>query len=132
MLPITLIMIKCPGCGGVQFWRSRRRGLGENILARVGYWPYRCLECSERFRLRMRNHVPQTATPKPETKAEMKPDDVGPEVASHRHPHQPVAKVVIQADSHEQLDQVLLALQRAVARYDTSSNRTHADYAKRR
>jgi hypothetical protein len=74
----------------------------------------------------MRNYNPQTASAKPEKK----PDEAAPEMASHRHPNQPTAKVVIQADSHEQLDQVLLALQRAVARYETSSNKTHANHAK--
>jgi hypothetical protein len=76
----------------------------------------------------MRNYVPQPGKAKPE----QQPDAPGPEMAAHRHPQQPMAKVVIQAESHEQLDQVLLALQRAVARYETSSTRTHADYAKPR
>lgn len=38
----------------------------------------------------------------------------------------PHAKIVVQADSHEQLNHILLALNRAVNSYQNSSQRTYS------
>jgi hypothetical protein len=53
-------------------------------------------------------------------------------MACRKHPERPLAKVVIEADSHEQLDQILLALGRAVHQSNHSSRATDAEFAKRR
>ena len=119
-------MFQCPKCSGTQLQRSRRRGVGDNVFASAGYWPYRCQQCSARFRLPARDYSGAGRKREPEKLASAAP----PEIESYRHPDRPIAKVVIQADSHEQLDRVLLALERAVAQQDESSRTAEPEFVK--
>jgi hypothetical protein len=38
-------------------------------------------------------------------------------MAFRKHPEKPIAKIVVEADNHAQLDRILLALNRAVSSY---------------
>jgi DNA-directed RNA polymerase subunit RPC12/RpoP len=40
---------ECPECGSDVFRRSRRKTLIGYVLSFVYVWPYRCLECGNRF-----------------------------------------------------------------------------------
>jgi hypothetical protein len=44
-----------------------------------------------------------------------------PDVAFRTHDQKPVAQVVVRADSHEQLDQILITLGNALASYNKST-----------
>lgn len=100
--------------------------MADRLFACAGYWPYRCRECGARFRLPLRDYRP------PVTRRESpKTDAAGPDMACRKHPERPLAKVVIEADSHEQLDQILLALGQVVSQSNRSSRATDAEFAKR-
>ena len=98
--------------------------MGDNIFASAGYWPYRCQHCSARFRLPAREYNSADRNRKQEKLV----GSAGPEMESYRHPDRPIAKIMIQADSHEQLDRVLLALERAVAQQDKSSRTAEPEF----
>ena len=40
-------------------------------------------------------------------------------MAFRKHPEKPIAKIVVEADNHDQLNHILLALNRAVSSYQT-------------
>ena len=45
-------------------------------------------------------------------------------MAFRKHPEKPIAKIVVEADDHDQLNRILLALNRAVSSYQTQSSET--------
>jgi hypothetical protein len=53
----------CPGCGSASTRRSRRQGVADKLCALWGQYPYRCRECSLRFRLE--SHSARVAPDKP-------------------------------------------------------------------
>ncbi len=90
-----------------------------------GRWPYRCEHCHLRFWAKGRfaprsqgqsqtgrvGHTSTNTTQK------------GPEMAFRTHNQKPQAKIVVQAESHEQLNHILLALDRAVQTYQQTSKK---------
>jgi transposase-like protein len=40
---------RCPGCFGYGTHRSHRRGTVENLASLIGFYPFRCDDCSKRF-----------------------------------------------------------------------------------
>jgi hypothetical protein len=69
----------------------------DKLLSWVGRWPYECRTCNRRF-----HHTSRWGP-------------VAPKAGKRRvTPHGPVAHVVVKADTHEQLDHILLALHNAV------------------
>ena len=108
----------CPGCGSTDIARRRRRGILAQVRATFGLWPYRCLDCGKRFLLRQR-YPPQ----QPVTSSTMEPDwgsrdraqSIGFQAEYRTDPMQPIATIVVHADSHDQLDSILLALSRAIS-----------------
>jgi hypothetical protein len=102
----------CPGCSGTNIHRSRRNGLFDELRALLGLWPYRCYRCQKRFSLPLR------ALPLRQTSAFKDAADV----AFRTHDLKPVAQVVVRADSHEQLDQILITLGNALASYNKTAH----------
>ena len=43
----------CPSCGATKFRLSKARGVWERFLQVFGYNPFRCVNCEERFKLRI-------------------------------------------------------------------------------
>ena len=43
----------CPSCGASKFRISKARGLWEHIAQLVGYNPFRCTTCEQRFHIRI-------------------------------------------------------------------------------
>ena len=76
----------------------------------------------------LRDYLSPTASRRSAKKAE----EAAPEMAYRKHPDRPLAKVVIEADSHEQLDQILFALRRAGGQSNHASRAKDAGFAKRR
>ncbi len=131
----------CTRCGSDVFSRSRRRGIGDHIRAALGQWPYRCDGCDLRFwaggrrasgtressklrvgsetvdRLNIHADPGTNFRAFAEHAAKNQPAPGGPEMAFRTHEEKPQAKIVLQADSHEQLNHLLLALNRAVMSY---------------
>ena len=87
----------CPNCHCTDVVRKRRKGILDRIQARLGRWPFRCLNCGILFRGR-RRHPEKTA-----------------EYCSQ--PVRPYAKIVIEADTYAHLDAMLLAFSRAASIY---------------
>jgi hypothetical protein len=109
--------MNCPRCKSENVGRVRRRNIWDNLRSFLGRWPYTCDECELRFTAASRYgpdrrtaSVTQAADPETSRGA-------GPEMAYRNHPIRPVAKVVIQADDQVQLENILLALDRAVSYY---------------
>ena len=122
----------CKRCGSKNINRSRRRGLIDQLKAALGRWPFRCESCAYRFAAPHR-HVVKDETSSHST-AEKRPESgtsyrkhatqsakQGPEMAFRTQGPKPHAKIVLQAETHEQLDQILLALDRAVNAYGPST-----------
>ena len=45
----------CPSCGATKFRISKTHGFWEKFLQALGYNPFRCINCEERFSLRIWN-----------------------------------------------------------------------------
>ncbi len=85
----------------------------------MGLWPYRCGICSRRF-VAARRYCPepeQTGEKQPKQEQRRGARHAGPEMAFRSDPVRPMAQVVIQADDHVQLDNILVALHLAVSSY---------------
>jgi hypothetical protein len=90
-----------------------------------GCWPYRCEHCGLRFWANKRY------TPHPQGQSQTgntrnKPINnakEGPAMAFRTHREKPQAKIVVQAESHEQLNHILLALNQAVNSYQQTSKK---------
>jgi hypothetical protein len=108
----------CSECGSTDIARGRRRGILAQVRATFGLWPYRCLDCGKRFHLRQRYPFQQ-----PVTSTTMESDwgsldraqFIGVQAEYRTDLMRPVAKIVVHADSHDQLGSILLALSRAVS-----------------
>lgn len=120
--------VTCKRCRSNDLQRSRRKGLADKVKAMAGWWPYRCEDCGQRFHARGR-HTPQQSQPEqPEPRsARREAASEGPAMAFRADAVKPQAKVVIAADSHEQLSEILLALDRAVSSYQRKSKRAAAN-----
>src|SRR3954462_6075870 len=90
-----------------------------------GRWPYRCQHCGLRFRAHQR-YAPSPQSHSPtgnQRNAATNMAQEGPEMAFRTHREKPQAKIVVQAESHEQLNRILLALNQAVNSYQQTSKK---------
>lgn len=102
-------MISCPTCGSRDVRRCARRGLADLIRSWFDLWPYRCDRCRKKFSSKQRrNPNDQRAGESLARAAERR---------FQTTEQQPVAHVTIQAESHEQLQHMLLTLNRVVDSY---------------
>jgi hypothetical protein len=79
------------------------------ILRRFHRWPYQCRACAGRFHANLR--FPEKKEPLPRLRVPMPPAGLS------ARPTEPTARIVVRADSHEQLDHILCALDRAISSY---------------
>ncbi len=133
----------CTRCGSDNISRSRRRGLADHLCASLGLWPYRCEECSLRFWADQRRRPRETSARATRASGQQVHSEqggetgstfrsfarkaaadaqAGPEMAFRTGEGKPQAKIVLQADSHEQLSHILLALNRAVMAYQPQAH----------
>ena len=121
--------VTCKRCLSNDIQRSRRKGLGDKLKAVAGWWPYRCEDCERRFYARGRHLRPDPQPTQAGTRSAFAAaaGSEGPAMAFRADAVKPQAKVVIAADSHEQLNDILLALDRAVNSYQRKSQRTAQD-----
>jgi hypothetical protein len=104
----------CPRCKSERIIRSRRRGIRDYLWGRVGLWPYHCKDCGRRFRLPVRHYPTRSDTARaPVTRA----PEAKPNLAFRTHPSIPLAKVLLRAESQEQLEQMLIRIERTVGSY---------------
>jgi hypothetical protein len=97
--------MSCPACTSARIWRSRRRDVLERMLSAIGCWPYRCQACGYRFFLWVNAFDPDAL-------CMHRTEDVQSQV---KRDAACVARVVIRTEQHQQMDEILSALQRAVA-----------------
>jgi hypothetical protein len=114
--------IGCPQCHSTDTARRRRRGILNKIRSTFNSWPYRCLSCGVCFHANQRqpgyDTGPSSRTEPPraqQAKTSAQQDSDGPRVAYRTEPVRPYAKIVLEADTHEQMDAILMALDRAVS-----------------
>ena len=115
--------------------------MADHARAVLGSWPYRCNQCSLRFWAAERRKPAVTTARQPSSRASSgsgenchgetglnfrsyaqsagttRTAENNPQIAFRTHISKPQAKIVLQADSHEQLDHLLLALNRAIVSY---------------
>src|SRR3954468_10006148 len=129
----------CTRCGSCDIHRSRRSGACDQIQSWVGRYPYRCGACGLRFCATgpyLDTHPAANSTytagaqqqhraPNPAAAAS------GPEMAFRTDMTKPQAKIVVQAETHEQLNHILLTLDAAINAYGktTRPENTRASYA---
>ncbi|WP_157468271.1 hypothetical protein [Edaphobacter aggregans] len=54
---IPLSLVACTRCGGYHTARTRRRTfLQREVLFRLGYFPWKCIDCANRFLSKDRGH----------------------------------------------------------------------------
>jgi len=87
----------------------------------LGSYPYRCRACAYRFHLRQRVCGPPEAAAR-STVLEARDGSVA--VAFRQAAMRPMARIVVSADSDEQLNNVLLTLERAISSYETGRGET--------
>jgi hypothetical protein len=90
-----------------------------------GRWPYRCYRCGRRFWTGKR-YIPPFTEPSQTERARTTSTNAAqehPEMAFRTHPEKPHAKIVVQAESHEQLNHILLALNQAINSYQKTSKK---------
>jgi hypothetical protein len=90
----------------------------DELKSWIDLWPYRCLGCELRFFARLRRLPPRALRPRAVEQSD---------VAFQTHPERPVAQVVVRADSHEQLDAMLLAMNRAISNFNDSPSKKTED-----
>jgi hypothetical protein len=91
--------------------------LADDLKASMGLWPFACNTCGRRFTAN-RRYVPASPYPEANPLTDQRRTEAshsGPEMAFRRDAVKPTAKVIIQADDTVQLDQILIALHRAVS-----------------
>src|SRR5437660_4286949 len=111
----------CTRCGSCDVHRSRRSGACDQIQSWMGRYPYRCAACGLRFRATGRYADKRPARQKAQSAGGARSQapkasavSSGPEMAFRAHPAKPQAKIVVQAETHEQLNQILLTLDTAI------------------
>ena len=97
----------CPHCGSGDLRRLPRRNLIDHLRALFNRWPYRCRDCARRFTGNVRWQEPITG------RVRRKPADM----VSRKASGEPTAQILVRAETHEQLDHILLALNNAVSAY---------------
>jgi len=102
---VELIVMQCPSCGKSGVGRIRREGVVDQINRCIGRWPYRCFSCNTRFYHRDRWIAPGRE-PRQQTRATPPPAV-------------PTAQIVVKAETHEQLDSLLLALHDAISSHQS-------------
>ena len=106
--------ILCPGCYSANTARRHRYGLLDNILPWFNRWPYRCLECGRGFHASQR-YPSQAPYRRGEAEGHLASTrSTGPQMAYAAMSDRPVAKIVLQADTHCQMNRILQALSWAV------------------
>jgi hypothetical protein len=101
----------CPSCSRTALARSRRVSLIDQILCWFGRWPYRCLSCNQRFYSTQR-WPPRQAGHQDGRKA------------SRAEQWAPTAQIVVKAETHKQLDSLLLALHTAISSHEAKRPET--------
>ena len=107
--------------GSTDAHRSRRKAFRDRLRTWFGRWPYRCQNCGLRFWAQGR-YAPRSQRRSTNDTATNHSHN-GPEMAFRTHTQKPQAKIVVQAESHEQLNHILLALNQAVSSYQHASNK---------
>ena len=115
----------CKRCQSSDIERSRRKTVLDQLKAALGWWPYRCDDCGLRFHARGRS----LSSPIPEASDEVPnygpsvsfSSEDGPAMAFRADVLRPQAKIVVSAENYDQLNHILLALDRAVSSYQTQS-----------
>ncbi len=115
--------MNCPDCSA-HLDRSHRHGLIDKLRCLRGHRPYRCFKCNKRFFLRVPPAdvpaVPRQQVP-PETVQATSPPPVPPkhpEIRLELDREKPTAQLTIEADSHQELENLLSALNEAVVKYE--------------
>lgn len=130
----------CTRCHSSDIHRSRRKGAWDNLQAWFGRYPYRCEDCGLRFAATGRyldresgNARNDYAKSSPQYATAGQNGSAGPEMAFRSHPAKPQAKIVVQAETHEQLNHILLSLDKAINSYGKSAkpDSARASYAAR-
>ncbi len=131
----------CTRCDSSDVNRSRRSGVCDRVQSWFGRYPYRCSGCGQRFRSLGRYADRNPARPNPQQPAAHGHQTAGPtasasskpEMAFRAHPEKPQAKIVVQAETHEQLNHILLTLDKAIHAYEKTPRpeNTRASYASR-
>ena len=107
-------MSTCPKCRGA-LHRSHRRGLTDYVRSWWGVVPYRCCECEERVYL---SRVSLESKPK-----DLPAHDLIIKLDSEK----PTARVVIQAETHDDLQQVIHSLNDALMHHEHKAGKnSHA------
>jgi len=124
----------CTRCGSSDVHRSRRSGASDEVQSWFGRYPYRCANCGRRFRATGRYLDRQSAQSSSNASgahpsggatayqgANAAGTSDGPEMVFRAHPAKPQAKIVVQAETHEQLNHILLTLDKAINSYGKSA-----------
>ena len=107
----------CPRCHSTDITRIPRCGF-DHVLAFFGHWPYHCRRCSKCFHSGERHAPPEPSRKtEPRRRAAYEAGSAGPGIAYRTDPVRPTAKIVLQAETQAQMDEILLALNRAVQQY---------------
>jgi hypothetical protein len=114
-------MVRCPRCQYGEVVRRHRHGIGDQFRAWIGRWPYYCRDCKTFFYAGQRSR----GSDGDGSDARRKEIHQSYAFEGSRFAYQvdsvrPTAKIVVQAESHAQMNEILLALSRAVAGYDRS------------
>jgi hypothetical protein len=104
----------CPCCHSVDTRRRHRYGPFDYIRAWFNHWPYRCLECGKGFYSSQRYSSRDACRSAQEGQAASGRRSASPQMAYRTDPGHPLARIVLQADTHAQMNKILLALSQAV------------------
>jgi hypothetical protein len=110
--------IACPRCREADVTRIRRCGIFDQIGSFFGRWPYCCRSCRKRFYAGQRR-PPERYSPQAQQRrrAAYNSSFNGVQMAYRTDPVRPTAKIVLQTDTYWQMNEILLALNRAVEYY---------------
>ncbi len=98
----------------------------DDLKAAMGWWPYQCEACRRRFVAGRRYPPARASEAESAGREQRQAQAAGPEIAFRSDPVRPVAKIVVQADDHVQLDKILVALHRAVSAYQQGTSDSRA------
>jgi len=112
--------MKCPSCGSSDTCRSRRNAL-DTVWTWLNRWPYQCRGCLRRFHGNSR--YPTAASQKQRAAHNKQRTNTAPppaisgKIEVRTHPNEPIAGIVVQAESQSELNSILLTLNQALASY---------------